>query len=75
MDIKGILQSKTLWGVVAMAIPAVSKALGHEIAPTDTAGLVNASQALINDALVWGGLMLATWGRFTAKGPLTVPKV
>jgi hypothetical protein len=67
---KGILQSKTLWGIILMAIPTVSKALGHEIAPTDAAGLVNSAQALVNDGLTFGGLVLAIWGRFSAAKPL-----
>jgi hypothetical protein len=67
---KTFLQSKTLWGIVLMAVPTISKALGHEIAPTDAAGLVNSAQALVNDGLTFGGLVLAIWGRFSAAKPL-----
>jgi hypothetical protein len=67
---KSVLKSKTMWGIILMVIPVVSKALGHEIAPADAAGLVNASQALIDNGLTFGGLVMAVWGRATAAKPL-----
>lgn len=70
MDYKSILFSKTLWGVVSMAIPVVSKALGHEIATGDVTGVVNQAQQMLNDAFTFGGMVLAIWGRMTATKPL-----
>jgi hypothetical protein len=71
MDFKAILTSKALWGAVAVMVPTIAKATGHEIAPADLNGVVVASQQIINDAFVWGGSVLVVWGRFTAKGPLS----
>ena len=72
--IKAALQSKTIWGIVIAAIPPVSKAIGHEIAPSDATGLVNAAQMAISTALTVGGTVLAIWGRSGAKGPLVPAK-
>jgi hypothetical protein len=72
--LKAALLSKTMWGIFITAIPPVSKALGHEIAPADATGLVNAAQMAISTALTVGGTVLAIWGRTGAKGPLVVPK-
>jgi len=74
MDFKAALTSKTLWGIVMMAAPTAWKmATGHDLSPADASGMVSAVQQTVNDALSVGGLVLATWGRATAKGPLVKP--
>ena len=71
--LKDALLSKTMWGVVLMAVPPISKALGHEISPVESGNLVNSAQQAISDVFTFGGLVLSVWGRSAAKGPLGVP--
>lgn len=68
--VKAVLASKTMWGIILMAVPTIAKAFGHEISPDEAGGLVNSAQQTLNDMLTFGGMVLSFWGRTTAKGPL-----
>jgi hypothetical protein len=72
--LKAALQSKTMWGIAIMAIPAFTKALGHEVPAADATGLVTAIQHAVDSNMAAAGLVLAIWGRTAAKGPLVTPK-
>lgn len=56
---KGMVQSKTVWGVALASLgPVLAPLLG-----LDDAGL----QAVVSNLTVMLGAALAIWGRFTAK--------
>ena len=62
-DPKSLLESKTFWGiVVAFVMPFLAKH-GIIVDPTGLAGDVSAVV----------GSLLAIYGRFTTKGPVTLP--
>ena len=63
--VKGILQSKTIWGVVVMLLAQVLKRNGVEV---DEAGLLNDMVSLV-------GTVLAVYGRVTAKTTITAAPV
>lgn len=56
-DVKGILQSKTVWGVIVMVLATLTPRLGLDIG--DQTGLVTDITALI-------GAILAIYGRVKA---------
>ena len=60
-DIKGILQSKTVWGAAIAVLATLAQILGYELG--DTNGLAEQVVAVI------GGL-LAIYGRVTAVAKL-----
>lgn len=63
--VKGILQSKTIWGVVVMIVAQILKRNGVEV---DEAGLLNDLVSLV-------GTVLAVYGRVTAKTAITAAPV
>jgi hypothetical protein len=69
---KWMVQSKTLWGVLLLALPGLSATFNWNIAPSDLAGLEPAMASLVDSAEVIVGIGLAVWGRLTAKTSLTV---
>lgn len=62
MDTKGILMSKTVWGIIIMVAAQIAKRYGISI---DEAGITD-------DILSAVGTILAIVGRFTATTQLTV---
>lgn len=61
----GLVQSKTVWGVLALVAGAVAPQIGENLEQNaesivDALGLVFAAV----------GAVLGIWGRMTAKGPL-----
>lgn len=64
---KIFLASKTLWGVVVMALPVLLPLVGISFTVDDTA-FVNTNVDMIFQAV---GAILALVGRFTAKTSLT----
>lgn len=72
--LKAAVQSKTIWGIVMIAIPAFSKAIGHDISAADAATIVGTVQQAVLADMAAAGVVLAIWGRTSAKGPLVAPK-
>ncbi len=64
---KIFLASKTLWGLVVMALPVLLPMVGVSFTIDDTA-LVGDTADKVFQAI---GMLLALWGRFTAKTALT----
>ncbi len=64
---KIFLASKTLWGLVIMALPVLLPMIGVSFGIDDTA-IVNETMDKIFQAI---GMALALWGRFSAKTALT----
>jgi len=63
MDSKSILTSKTIWGLlIAVVAPLLAK---HGIS-IDAGGFAD-------DLVQVVGLLIALWGRVTARGPLVQP--
>lgn len=71
---KWMLQSKTIWGgLIALAIGIVPM-FGLVLDAgdiTDLNGLFDRLLDIVDSALVFGAGVLAIWGRFTAKQPVT----
>ena len=65
---KWILQSKTAWGLILMAVPLVVRMTGISWGEGDTASLQN----FFDTAVTLAGMALGLWGRFTAKGKVSV---
>jgi hypothetical protein len=63
---KGLLTSKTVWGGIISALPAIGKIL--EVTGVIPPGIVDASTALITSTL--GGI-LSIYGRITATKQIT----
>jgi len=61
---KFFLKSKTIWGVIVMALPALLPVLGISLGADDTA-LITATGDQVMTAI--GGL-IAVYGRFKAGG-------
>jgi hypothetical protein len=73
MDWKALLSSKTIAGILLMIVPVIFKMAGHELSSADASGLITQGTQMINDALTFGGMVIAIWGRATAKAPLVKP--
>ena len=61
-DFKSWLQSKTLWSILVMLAPMISKFCGFDFGAT------------LNDILTIAGASGAIYGRATAKQQLSKPK-
>ncbi len=68
MENKIFLKSKTVWGVVIMAIPALFPLFGWTFTVDDTA-VVNEAADKVFQAV---GALLTLYGRFAATTTLTV---
>lgn len=67
MDQKNILESRTIWGVIVMALPVMLELLlGVEISDETAEGLQAHAESIITAI---GGL-LAIWGRLRANKPV-----
>ena len=64
MDVKGILQSKTIWGIIISIVAIFLKRKGIEVDET----------GLVNDFIAAAGSILAVYGRITATKVLIGPK-
>lgn len=69
MNIKPWTQSLTIWGVVAMAIPAVAKLFGLTISGDD-AGVITDQAAAIWQSVA---ALVAVYGRVRATAPIATP--
>ncbi len=68
METKTFLASKTVWGVIAMALPALLPLFGVSFGVDDTT-VVNDAADKVFQAV---GALVALWGRFTATTKLVV---
>ena len=68
MDTKFFLASKTIWGVIIMALPALLPLVGVSFGPDDTAMVNDAADKVFQAA---GGL-IAIWGRWSASAGLKI---
>lgn len=57
---KNFLLSKTVWGVIAMAFAIFSGSLGLKL------------EGAVDDIVGFIGMVLALFGRFTVKQPITI---
>jgi len=71
MDSKFILQSRTIWGVIIMALPAVLPLFGIEFG----AEAVGESNIAFNSLIEFVGAVLAVYGRFKAETSISVTPV
>ena len=71
-DVKSILQSKTIWGLIIAGLPTVAGFFNLHIAPTDATDAVSHVQAIIEQVMQFGGWALAFYGRVTATKTLAV---
>ena len=69
-DVKSILQSKTIWGLVISALPTVAGFFNLHIVPADATDAVSHVQAIIEQGMQFGGWALAFYGRMTATKTL-----
>lgn len=53
---KGLLQSKTFYGLVIAAVPMIARAMGYELGVGET-------EQLVESLVEFGGLALALYGR------------
>jgi len=68
MDTKFFLASKTIWGVIIMALPALLPLAGISFGPDDTA-VVNDAADKIFQAV---GALIVIWGRWSASAGLKI---
>ena len=68
MDTKIFLASKTIWGVIIMALPALLPLAGISFGVDDTA-VVNEMADKIFQAV---GAVIAVWGRWSASTKLSI---
>ena len=61
---KGLIQSKTWWGVMLMGLPMVFKWFGWELSDAG-------AQELANQAVIVVGGLLAIYGRVKASKPIS----
>jgi peptidoglycan LD-endopeptidase CwlK len=66
-DVKGIFQSKTIWGILVAGLPLVLGFFGVTITPDDASSLL----AHIDKLITAGGLAWAAYGRIVAKTRLS----
>ena len=62
-DSKGLVQSKTFWGVLIMAAPTIATWLGWSLSEAETQGIITAGTEAF-------GALLALWGRIKAVKPI-----
>ena len=67
MENKFFLMSKTLWGVIVMALPVVLPLFGVSFGFDETALIGDTADKVFSAV----GAILALWGRFSAKTTLT----
>ena len=66
---KNVLESRTIWGVIVMALPVVLElVMGVEISPEEATGIQAYASAIITGV----GGVLAAWGRLAANKPVSV---
>jgi hypothetical protein len=68
MDTKSFLQSKTLWGALVAALPALLRLLGLETLP----GFTEQASAAVGEITTLVGAGIAVYGRITATKNLVV---
>ena len=68
MDTKIFLASKTIWGVVIMALPALLPLAGVTFGPDDTVLLNDTADKIFQAA----GALIAVWGRWSATTKLSI---
>ena len=67
MDKKNVLTSKTIWGIIILALPIVRDWLGIDLAEEQLQGWIDSGFEIV-------GFVLAVYGRFAAKTAITVGK-
>ena len=68
MDTKIFLASKTIWGVVIMALPVLLPLVGVSFGPDDTT-VLNETADKVFQAV---GALIAVWGRWSATTKLSI---
>ena len=68
MDTKFFLASKTIWGVIIMALPALLPLVGISFGPDDTT-VVNDAADKVFQAV---GALITIWGRWSATTSLKI---
>jgi len=63
--------SKTLWGTALVAIAFVLNLLGYQLTPADQLAVADAGPDAILSIINAVGIVIAVWGRVTAKTKLT----
>lgn len=66
MTTKKAYESKTIWGALIAALPAVLALLGVDISPEDATALVGSAEQLVTIF----GVVLAIYGRVKAQAPI-----
>jgi hypothetical protein len=64
MENKLFLKSKTIWGVIVMALPMLLPAFGVSLAADDTTLITSTGDLVLQTV----GALLAVYGRFKAGG-------
>ncbi len=68
MESKTFLASKTIWGVIIMALPALLPLFGVSFGVDDTAVVNDAADKVFQAA----GALIAVWGRWSASTKLSI---
>ena len=68
MDTKIFLASKTIWGVIIMALPALLPLAGVSFGVDDTTVVNDAADKVFQAA----GALIAIWGRWSASTKLSI---
>lgn len=71
-ETKSLLQSKTLWGVIVAALPALAGLFGYQV--SDVAAFTAGSEEAISGLITLVGSALAVYGRVKATAKLVVKK-
>ena len=71
-DVKSMLLSKTLWGVLIAALPTVLSLFGYKVG--DVVAFTEASNLILDNAVALGGSALAIYGRIVATKALVIKK-
>ena len=68
METKIFLASKTIWGVIIMALPALLPLAGVSFGVDDTTVVNEAADKIFQAA----GALIAVWGRWSASTKLSI---
>ena len=66
--------SKTVWGTALVGLGFVLNFFGVTLTPTDQTAIVEAGPDTVNAVIQFVGLIIAMYGRLTAKEALTATK-
>ncbi len=72
MNSKWFVKSKTIIGITIGLVGALAPALGWDFTAEEAAGIAAQVAALMDEAAVVGGAILAAYGRTKSSGSLTL---